>query len=326
MQAEKPTAIEKLVADFYASGMDETAINAAGLTPLQPELDRIAAVKSATDLPVLLAHFHLSGVGAGFFFSSEQDPKDTTMMIAATGQGGLGLPDRDYYFRTDEKSQKTRTAYVTHIAKTLELAGRDPEAAQVDATAILALETRLAHGSKKNTELRDPVANYHKLPIADVQRLTPHFDWSAYFAALGLAAPVAIDVGQPEFCQAFDAAIADTDPAIWKTYLRWHLLRSTSSFLSTPFVDEHFAFFDQTLTGAQELRERWKRVLDTVDEQAGEALGQLYVAEYFRPSRKLAWSSSSPTSVPRSASVSPPSSGWTRPPAPKPSPSSMPSA
>jgi predicted metalloendopeptidase len=285
-QAEKPTAIEKLVGDFFASGMDEAAIDAAGLTPLQPEFDRIAALKSPADLPAALAHLHLYGVRASFFLTSEQDPKDTTMMITGGGQGGLGLPDRDYYFRDDEKSKKIRAAYVAHVAKTLELAGAAPADAATGADAIMALETALAKGSKKKTELRDPVANYHKLPAAEVQKLTPHFDWPAYFAGLGIAAPASIDIAQPEFFSAFDAAIAGTDLAIWKTYLRWNLLRATSPVLSTPFAEEHFAFFDKTLTGAQQMRERWKRVLDVIDGEAGEALGQLYVAEYFPPESK----------------------------------------
>ena len=286
VKVEKPGALEKLVGDFFASGMDEAAINAAGLKPLQAELDRIAALKSATDLPAALAHLHLYGIRAGFFLSSEQDPKDTKTMITGAGQGGIGLPDRDYYFRADEKSKNIRTAYVAHVAKTLELAGATPTDAAANSAAIMALETALAKGSKKNTELRDPVANYHKLPAVEVQKLTPHFDWAAYFAALGVKAPSAIDIGQPEFFNALDASITGTDLAVWKTYLRWNLLRVTSPVLSAPFTEEHFAFYDKTLTGAQQMRERWKRVLDVVDGETGEALGQLYVAKYFPPESK----------------------------------------
>ena len=285
-KAGKPGALEKLVGDFFASGMDEAAIDAAGLTPLQPEFDRIAALKSATDFPAALARLHLYGARAGFFLSSEQDPKDPTMMITGAGQGGLGLPDRDYYFRDDEKSKGLRAAYVTHMARMLELAGSAPADASAGASAIMALETAFAQGSRKNTDLRDPIANYHKLPVAEVQQLTPHFDWAAYFAALGIKAPAAIDVGQPEFFTAFDAAVAGTDLAVWKTYLRWNLLRATAPVLSAPFVGENFAFFDKALTGAQQMRERWKRVLDVIDSEAGEALGQLYVAEYFPPESK----------------------------------------
>jgi len=284
--ARNPTALEKLVGDFYASGMDEAAIEQAGLAPLAPHLDRIAAVKTPADVQAEIARLQGCGIHAGFFFTSEQDPKDTAMMIAATGQGGLGLPDRDYYLRDDEKSKKLRDDYVAHVAKMLELAGDTPAAAQAGAAAVLKLETALAHGSKTRVELRDPVANYHKLPLAEVQALTPHFDWKAFFAALEIPVPAEMDVGQPDFAKAFDAQLAATPVADWQVYLRWNLLRATAPNLGRAFVDENFAFYGKTLTGAQQLRERWKRVLGTVDGAVGEALGQLYVKDYFPPESK----------------------------------------
>lgn len=284
---ESRNAIETQVGDFYASGMDRAAVESAGVAPLKPELSRIEALKSTQDVQTAIARLHRLGANAAFIFTSEQDPKNTTMVIAANGQGGLGLPDRDYYLREDEKSKNLRTQYIAHVQKMLELAGDSPEAAQAGAAAIMNLETALATGSKKRTELRDPVANYHKLPLAEVQKLTPHFDWPAYFKALEIPAPAEIDIGQPEFMQAFDAALASTPVSDWKTYLRWNLLRSTAPYLSSPFVDQDFAFYGKTLTGAQELRERWKRVLGTVDAYLGEALGQLYVKDNFPPESKL---------------------------------------
>jgi len=208
------------------------------------------------------------------------------MMIAGQGQGGLGLPERDYYLRDDDGSKKLRDEYVAHVAKMLELAGDSPSDAQAEAQAVMKLETALAKGSKSEVDLRDPVANYHPLALGDVQRLSPHFDWTAYLAGIGLPAPASLDIGQPEFLQALDAQFVATAVADWKAYLRWHLIHDNAVYLSTPFVDENFAFFGRTLTGTPRMRDRWKRVLSAVDESAGEALGQLYVAEAFPPEAK----------------------------------------
>lgn len=284
--AEQRTQIEQQVGDFYASGMDEKAIAAAGLAPLRPELEHIAEIQTATEVQAEIARLHVYQVNAGFFLTSEQDPKNSVMMIAGAGQGGLSLPDRDYYLLPDEKSKKLREQYVAHVAKMLELAGDSAAVAQAGAQTVMKIETELAKASKRRVELRDPVANYHKMPLAEVQALTPHFDWKAYFTTAGFAAPGEIDIGQPDFFKAFDAQIAGVSVDEWKTYLRWHLLHAMAPFLSQAFVDENFAFFGKTLTGAQELRERWKRVLDTEDGLLGEALGQLYVKDYFPPESK----------------------------------------
>jgi putative endopeptidase len=285
-KATDRTHVEQQVGDFYASGMDEAAIEAAGIKRLEPELARIAAIESTKDVQAALAHLHRLSVNAGFLFTSEQDPKDTTMMIAANGQSGLGLPERDYYTRDDEKSKLLREQYVKHVSKMFQLAGDAPEAADAAAAAVLSLETTLAKGSKKKVELRDPITNYHKISREDLQKLTPHFDWAAYFTGIQIPAPAEVDVGQPEFLQTFDAALNSTSVADWKTYLRWNLLRTSAPYLSSAFVNENFAFFGKTLTGAKELHERWKRVLGTVDASIGEALGQLYVADNFPPESK----------------------------------------
>jgi predicted metalloendopeptidase len=280
------TQIEQQVGDFYASGMDESAIETAGMTPLQSELERIAKIATVTDVQAVIARLHTVKVNAGFFFTSEQDPKNSVMMIAAGAQAGLGMPDRDYYFRDDEKSKLLREQYVAHVARMLELAGDPPAATRAEAQKVMALETALAQGSKKRVDLRDPVANYHKMPQADLQTLTPHFDWNAYFAGVGLAQPGDIDVGQPEFFSAFDAALCATPVADWRAYLRWHLIHAEAPYLSAVFVNENFDFYGHKLTGRQQLRDRWKRVLDTVDGSIGEALGQLYVAGCFPPESK----------------------------------------
>lgn len=287
LHASNPGPIEKMVGDFYASGMDKPAINAAGIKPLQPELDRIARLQTVTDVENEIAHLHQLGVNVGFGFGSEQDPKNSTMMIAGSGQGGLGLPDRGYYTRTDAKSQKLRTEYVAHVTKMLELSGEQPEQATADAAAVMSLETTLAKGSKTPVALRDPVANYHKMPIAEAQKLTPHWQWNEYFRDIGLANPGVVDIGQPEFFKVFDAQLAAAPIATWRAYLRWHLIHATAPYLSTPFVNASFAFYGTTLTGTPKLMERWKRVLGTIDGGIGEALGQLYVKKYFPPESKV---------------------------------------
>jgi len=280
-QATSADPIEKKVGDFYASGMDEAAIDAAGITPLQPELARLAAIKTPADVQAAIAHLHLMGVSAGFSFTSEQDPKNSIMMIATGYQDGLGLPDCEYYQRDDDKSKKLRAQYLAHVQKMFELAGDSPTDAQAEAATVMKLETALAQGSRTRVQLRDPVANYHKMSVADLQKLTPHFDWAAYFKTIGLVQPTEIDVEQPEFFQKFDAELASASVADWRTYLRWHLLHATASLLSAPFVNEDFAFYGKDLTGAEQLHERWKRVLGVVNGDLGEALGQLYVAQYF---------------------------------------------
>ena len=285
-KSPSPSPIQKLVGDFYMSGMDEAAIEAAGLRPLAPEFARIDALKSLDEVPALVAHFHRAGLTAGFFISSEQDPGNSSVVIASAGQGGLGLPDRDYYLRDDAKSKELREQYAAHITRMFELAGDKAERAQARASTVLKLETALAQASKTNVELRDPVANYHKLALVDVQKLSPHFDWSHFLAAATPVTIKEIDVGQPAFFEAFDQLLASTPLDEWQTYFRWHLLNGSAPYLTKAFQDEDFSFFGKTLRGSKELHERWKRVLETVDSGAGEALGQLYVASYFPPESK----------------------------------------
>jgi putative endopeptidase len=284
--AKNPGFIEKLVGDFYFSGMDLGTVDAVGISPLKPEFDRIAAIQSSAEVAAEVARLHRLGVGVCFGFGSEQDPKNSEMMIGGWGQGGLGLPERDYYLRTDDASQKLRDKYVAHVTKMLQLAGDSMADAQAEAQVIMKLETALAKGSKSEVDLRDPIANYHPMPVGDIEKLSPHFDWNAYLGGIGLPAPAILDIGQPEFLQALDAQIVATPVSDWKAYFRWHLIHDNAPFLSTPFVTENFAFFGKTLTGTPQERDRWKRVLSEVDDNAGEALGQLYVAVAFPPESK----------------------------------------
>lgn len=278
--------IGKKIGDFYASGMDVEHINKLGITPLQPELDRIAALKSTKDLPALISHLHQIGVGVGFNFFSGQDDKDSTRVIAQVYQGGLGLPDRDYYTKTDDSSKKIREQYLEHVAKMFELLGDQPEAAKAGAATVLKFETALAEASMTNVEQRDPTAVYHKMTLAEVRKLTPDFDFTGYLSGHGMSDPGDFNVSQPDFLKKVDALAASEPVETWQTYLRWQLVSTFADELSDPFVNENFRFFGTTLNGTTELKPRWKRILATTDGALGEAVGQLYVEKNFPPEAK----------------------------------------
>ena len=274
------------VADYYASGMDEAAVNAAKATPLADEMKRIDAIKDRQDVLNEIGHLHALGVTALFGFTSGQDDKNSTMEISQAYQDGLGLPDRDYYTKTDDASKKLRDQYVDHVTKMLTLAGTPADKAADAARKILAMETELAKGSRTKVELRDPQKNYNKMKPADLQNLTPSFKWADYFKELKLSDPGDINVGQPDFFKAADKVFTSTSMDDWKNYFRWHLIHATATELSSDFVDENFNFYLKTLTGTQQLKPRWKRVVTSTDASLGEALGKLYVADYFPPQAK----------------------------------------
>ena len=281
------TAVERMVGDFFASGMDEAAINAAGAAPLQPELDLIATVQKPADLLPVLGKLHAAGVGGGFSLAGSPDRKNSSLVIAQLSTGGaLGLPERGYYFNDDEKSEKIRQQYVAHIARMLVLLGDSPEVARAGATAVMALETKLALNMLPRVKLRNPYATYHKMKLGEITAFAPGLDWSAYLAVTGAPAFEEVNVSQPEFLKALDVAVNTVPAADWRVYLRWHLAHEAAPYLSEAFARESFEFYGKTLTGQQELRERWKRVVSVVDGEIGEALGQLYVAEYFPPEAK----------------------------------------
>lgn len=284
-------SVQQLVGDFYAAGMDEAAVEAAGVKPLQPEFDRIAALKDRAELPALVARHHALGLNVLFRFDVDADQKDSLNQIAQVYQGGLGLPDRDYYMKDDDRSKTLRAQYEEHVTKMFTLFGDAPETAAANAKTVFAIETELAKASKTRVELRDPEANYNRMTVPDLVKLAPGFDWAAYFAALGAKEPGNIDVSQPEFFKRAGQLAAERPVADWQTYLRWHLLRATAPDLSKAFVDENFRFYGAVLTGAKEIRPRWKRVLREVDPGLGngglgEALGQLYLAKTFTPEAK----------------------------------------
>ena len=290
-QAAQPradrSASEQKIGDAYASCMDEAAIDERGLAPLKAELGRIAALGSAADLPALLGHDQLIGVNAMFSFAEQQDFADAQKQIAVLLQGGLGLPERDYYLRTGAEDQKLRAAYLAHIEKTLALLG-DGRAAG-EAKAILAFETQLARRSLDITSQRDPHKVYHLMSVHDLAALTPTFDWAAFFAATGAPAFTELNVSNPEFFQGLPAAMASLDLDTLKAYLRWQLVAAIpGTALPKSFDDEQFAFNGKVLSGQQKQQPRWKRCVARVDAELGEALGAVYVAHTFSPANKQA--------------------------------------
>jgi len=277
---------EQKLGDFYGACMDEAAIEAKGLTSIAPELAKIDAIHDRASLRAEIGRLQSLGVNALFAFGSEEDRADSTKVIAAALQGGLGLPERDFYTRTDEKSVRVRDQYVAHVAKMLELAGSPAVQAAADAKTILALETKLANASMNNADFRDPSKTHHPTTLAAFSKATPNLEWTKFFGEQGLAPSTPLNVWQPDFFQAADKMLSSEPLASWKTYLRWHLLTSAAPTLPKRFVDENFAFFGKTLSGTPEIPPRWKRCVTATDDAMGMALGKFYVREYFPPAAK----------------------------------------
>ncbi len=274
------------IGDFYASCMDEAQVESAGLKPLDPEFERIAAIKDTTDLQAEIARLHRDGVDAVFSFGSEQDLKDSSQVIAGAGQGGLGLPDRQYYLDDDDRSKQLRAGYLQHTTNMFKLMGDSDATAAAEAKTVLDVETTLAKASKKREDLRDPEANYHPMALAQLNDLTPHFAWASYFQGIGVPGLKDADVGQLEFFKQVDSSITSVPLADWKIYLRWHLVHEFAAALPSKFVDENFDFYGRTLTGAKQLLPRWQRCVQSTSRRLGEALGQYYVERNFPPEAK----------------------------------------
>ncbi len=289
--ASKPdsnrTPNEQKIGDEYASCMDTAAVNKAGIAPLQPELDRIAALKSSAELPALLGHLHNIGVNAFFGMGSNQDFTNSSQVISFYGAGGLGLPERDYYFRTDPKSIEQRKQYVDHVRRMFVLAGEPDAQASKDADAVMAIETRLAKSSLTITESRDPQNLNHPTDVAAMSRMLTHFNLNDYVQAAHAPAVGKANDMEPKFFAAFNAILADTPLDQIRTYLRWHLLHAyAGTSMPEAFETENWNFYAHTLNGAEKQQERWKRCTSRVDREMGEALGQVYVAKYFPPEAK----------------------------------------
>ena len=273
---EGRSAIEQKIGDYYAACMDEgTQIRA--MDTLQRDLNRIAVVGSKAELLDTVVFMYKLGAWPFFTFSSEQDAKDSSQMIAGLDQGGLSLPDRDYYLKTDAPSVELREKYRAHVEKIFVLLGNEPAAARQKADAVLAIETALAQGSLDRVSRRDPEKVYHKMAVDELKKLGPAFDWVAFFNGLGTPEIQSLNVAVPGFVEAFSKVLDGRTLEDLKTYLTWTLVNDTSSFLSPAIQQEHFDFFEKTLRGAKEMRARWKRCVDLTDQQLSDALGKTFV-------------------------------------------------
>ena len=277
---------EQKIGEFYASCMDEPKIEALGSKPLAPELAIINKMKSERDLPATLAHLHRIGVPGLFNFGAAQDFKNSSSVIAITGQGGLGLPDRDFYLKDDAKSKLTRDAYVAHVTNMFKLLGDDAAKSAAEAQTVMNIETQLAQVSLDRVARRDASKQYHKMSAADLKNVMPNFNWATYIKKLGVPPFTEINVAHPDFFKGVDPMLKSVSIDDWKTYLRWHLLRDAAEALSSPFVNENFNFYGKFLNGTKEIQPRWRRCVVTTDQNLGEALGEVYVKKAFPPEAK----------------------------------------
>ncbi|MGH9901017.1 MAG: M13 family metallopeptidase, partial [Pyrinomonadaceae bacterium] len=277
---------EQLVGDYFAACMDEAKIETEGAKPLAPAFARIEKIKSLSDVQAEVANLHRQGIGTLFGFGPSPDLKNSAMVIGSVGQGGLSLPNPEYYTKTDEKSKQIREDFLKHVARMFELHGAAPERASASARTVLAIQTRLAESSRTPVQLRDINSQYNKMTVAQLKELAPNFGWEAYFADRGAPRMSDLNVAHPEFFKNLSVMLADVALDDWKTYLRWHLINGTASRLSTPFVNENFNFYSRKLTGQQELLPRWKRCVTGTDGALGDAVGQVYVRKAFPPEAK----------------------------------------
>ncbi len=275
------TPIEQKIGDYYGSCMDEAAIEAQSLKPLQEDLESIARVKALEDLPAEVARLHREGVNVLFAPGSGPDYKDASRMIAQVGQGGMGLPERDYYFRKDEKSEDLRKQYSAHVQKMFELLGDAPEKAAEEAKSVLAVETSLASGALNVVKRRTPENIYHKMTRAELAALGPDFAWEKYFTDTEVPAFNSLNVSEPDFVKNMNGLLKSVSLADWKTYFRWHVVHADATVLPKKFADENFEFFSKTLQGTKEQPPRWKRCVRATNGDLGEAVGQKYVEVTF---------------------------------------------
>ncbi len=281
----KPGSIEQKVGDFYFSGMDEKNINALGITPLKAEITRIKHIQSQDELLTEIVHLHLIGVNALFGFGSMQDFTNSEQVIAAIVQDGLGLPDRDYYLKDDEKFKTIRAAYINYLTHLFVLSGVDAVKAASAADTVMQIETKLAKASMSQTAQRDPRAIYHMMSTEELERIAPDFSWNNYLTGIKHPEIKQLNVAMPEFLKTMNQLLKQYSIDDWKIYLQAHLLSSFAPYLSQPFVDESFLML-KALTGIEKLKPRWKRVIDTENSSLGFAIGELYVKRYFSPAAK----------------------------------------
>ena len=275
------SANEQKIGDYYASCMDESAVEKAGTKPLTHDFDSIAALKSKADLAKEILRLHREGTDVLFNFGSESDFKNASQIIAVVDQGGLGMPDRDYYFKDDAKSVELRQKYVQHVQKMLELLGDAPDKAAAEAKVVMDIETGLAKGALDQTSRRDPQKIYHKVTNQELTALSPDFNWTVYFEGVGAPKFDSLNVAEPDFVKQMGSVLNTFSLDDWKTYLRWHAVHDNAAVLPAAFVNENFEFFGKTMQGTKELRPRWKRCVSYADGDLGEVIGQIYVEQTF---------------------------------------------
>jgi putative endopeptidase len=289
VEAQAPgqhSATQKLVGDFYAACMDEATIEKKGTAPLAPMLARINAIKTKADVIKVVAYMHQNATPALFAFYPQPDMHDSNATIAFIDQGGITLPDRDYYIKDDARSVETRQKYVEHVQKVFELAGDKPEAAAAEAKTVLSVESGLAQASMDRTQRRDPKTRDHKMTVTEISAAAPNFDLTAYFASNGSPKFSALNVGNPDFFKQVNGQLDGVSIADWKTYLRWKAINDHAQQLTEAFVEEDFQFNGKFMSGQQEMEPRWKRCVKATDRNLGMALGQLYVDKTFGPAGK----------------------------------------
>jgi len=285
-QDNEAGSVAQKIGDFYALGMDSTKLNEDGISPLNPEFKNIEAIQTKDDLNKHISYLHRSGIGGVFNLFGMADSKNSDMVVTYLWQGGLGMPDRDYYTDETERAEGIRTAYVQHVKNMFMILGDDEQVAQANAETVMEMETRLAKVSMTRLDMRDPNNYYNKTDLSGLEKMASAYSWKSYFDEAGLGDPGVIIVGQPSFYKEMSAMMNEVPVANWKTYFRWHLIHDAAPYLSDNIVNENFAFFGKTLRGTPQLRPRWKRVQGTVDGSLSEAIGQIYVQKYFPESAK----------------------------------------
>ncbi len=287
--SKNPTAADpnqQKLRDLFATAMDEAKLEAQGVKPLAGDVEKIGQVKDTDGLVALVGYFHARGVSSMFGFGVHQDEKQSTRYAPHLSQGGLGLPEREYYLGQTDDFKKIRDAYHQHVEKMLVLLGQSAEQAKLGADAVLKIETQLADASRSPVKLRDREAQYNPKSTAELAALTPNLKWNVYFKAIEAPAMTTLIIGQPEFFERLNTILKDTPIADWQAYLRWHLIHSTASCLNDAVEGESFHFYSEVLRGIKEKQPRWKRAVHAADHYLGEALGRLYVEKYFKPAAK----------------------------------------
>jgi putative endopeptidase len=284
--AAAPGSAAQKIGDFWSACMNETAIEAAGPAPIKPNLDRVDAISSRAEIIAEIHRQQQQGIAPLFRFSAQNDFKNSQMVIAGVSQGGLSLPDRDYYLRDDERFKTTRKQYVEHLTKMFQLAGADATKAATDAERVIALETALARASMARVDQRNPENVYHITSVSELQSIAPMLDWPHFFESIGLNDLRSVNLAQPEFLKEANRLLDEMPVETWKAYLKWNVLDAAAPYLSSAFVNQSFAFRGQTLSGQKENEPRWQRCIRLADQNVGELLGQEYVKRNFTPEAK----------------------------------------